>query len=144
MTDVRLPEHLRGDGPCSNCGTLDNIVWFTDSVFWNAVVRVEPRLTDDAEILCVVCFVVMADARGYRCNWRVTPEFHWETKTEAALRRTWIYDTAPTREALCEAFAEEIGINYTYRCLLAKGHAPASEEWPHQAENNVLFQVRGA
>lgn len=83
----RVPDHLRGDGPCSNCGTLDNIVWFTESVFWNAVVRTEPRLTDNAEILCIPCFVKMADYRGYRCQWRLLPEWHWETKAEAAARR---------------------------------------------------------
>lgn len=60
-----IPEDLRGDGPCSNCGTLDNILWFTESVFWNAVVRIEPRLTDNAEILCIPCFVIMADQRGW-------------------------------------------------------------------------------
>lgn len=83
-----IPEHLRGDGPCSNCGTLDNILWFTESVFWNAVVRTEPRLTDNAEILCIPCFVIMADQRGYRCHWRLLPEWHWETKVEAAHRRS--------------------------------------------------------
>jgi hypothetical protein len=71
---------LRGDGPCRDCGTLDNIVWFTDSVFWNAVVRVEPRLTDGAEILCIPCFVTMADERGFICRWRLTPEWKWQTK----------------------------------------------------------------
>lgn len=71
-----LPEHLRGDGPCSNCGTADNIVWFTDSVFWNEVVRTEPRLTDDAEILCILCFVKMTARRGIDpVGWRLTPEF---------------------------------------------------------------------
>ncbi len=83
----RLPEHIRGDGPCSNCGTRNNPIWFTESVFWNAVVRVEPRLTDDAEILCMPCFIIMADQRGYRCHWRLLPEWHWETKDEAAARR---------------------------------------------------------
>lgn len=83
----RLPEHIRGDGPCSNCGTRNNPIWFTESVFWNAVVRVEPRLTDDAEILCMACFIIMADQRGYRCHWRLLPEWHWETKDEAAARR---------------------------------------------------------
>lgn len=78
-----MPDSLRGDGPCSNCGTLDNIIWFTDSVFWNAVVRIEPRLTDDAEILCITCFVLMADQRGYRCHWRLSPEWPWQTKAEA-------------------------------------------------------------
>ena len=82
-----IPEHLQGDGPCSNCGTVDNIIWFTESVFWNAVVRVSPRLTDNAEILCIPCFVIMADQRGYRCHWRLLPEWHWETKDEAAARR---------------------------------------------------------
>jgi hypothetical protein len=78
-----LPEHLRGDGPCSDCGTVDNPGWFTDSVFWNEVVRqgdyIEP-------ILCINCFVKRVDAAGFACNWRLLPEWHWETKAEKAAR----------------------------------------------------------
>lgn len=144
MTDVRLPEHLRGDGPCSNCETLDNIVWFTDSVFWNAVVRVEPRLTDNAEILCITCFVVMADQRGYRCNWRLTPEFHWETKAEAVARTGSESPTSRARVPLCGSVTSDPGNGREYRCVLDIGHAPASDDWPHKTYDNVLFQVSGA
>jgi hypothetical protein len=103
-----LPKHLQGDGPCSNCGTVDNIVWFTESVFWNAVVRIEPRLTDNAEILCIPCFVIMADQRGYRCNWRLLPEWHWETKDEADQRRNQAAQVATrTAEAIAIAIKAE-------------------------------------
>jgi hypothetical protein len=83
--DPSLPEHLRGDGPCTDCGTADNIVWFTESVFWNAVCRqgdyVEP-------MLCIPCFVVRAHDAGYApTGWRLLPDFHWETHTERQARR---------------------------------------------------------
>jgi hypothetical protein len=76
---MMMPEDLRGDGPCADCGTLDNIVWFTESVFWNDVVR---RDGTDA-ILCIPCFVVRVDAAGYRpTGWRLLPEWHWETQAD--------------------------------------------------------------
>lgn len=80
---MKLPDHLKGDGPCSDCGTSDNPVWFTESVFWNEVVRqgdyVEPTL-------CIDCFVVRVDRAGFYCAWRLLPEWHWETKAERAQR----------------------------------------------------------
>ena len=80
---MSIPEHLCGDGPCSDCGTVDNPRWFTDSVFWNEVVRqgdyIEP-------ILCINCFVKRVDAAGFDCNWRLLPEWHWETKAERSRR----------------------------------------------------------
>lgn len=76
MTD---PE-LRGDGPCTDCGTAENIVWFTEDVLWNEVVRkgdyVEPTL-------CILCFVTRVDDAGlYPTGWRLLPDWHWETKAE--------------------------------------------------------------
>lgn len=71
-----LPEFLRGDGPCADCGTLDNVVWSTDSAFWNAVCRVSPDYQEP--ILCVPCFVKRAYAMGYRpTGWSVTPNWRW-------------------------------------------------------------------
>lgn len=74
-----VPEDLRGDGPCSRCGTQDNIVWFTDSVFWNHVVRVPESVYYEREpILCIPCFVILAHEIGYRpTGWRLSPEFKW-------------------------------------------------------------------
>lgn len=61
----------RGDGPCFDCGTLDNIVWFTDSELWNSVM--DP--TDDRyRILCIPCFVVRAVARGQTAAWKLIPD----------------------------------------------------------------------
>lgn len=60
-------DHLRGDGPCDDCGG-DNIVWSTDDVLWNRVVRdAGPEL-----ILCPVCFVARAEARYHVKGWRLT------------------------------------------------------------------------
>lgn len=87
-TQHSLPEHLRGDGPCSRCGTADNPIWFTDNVFWNAVVRSAPLSWIDGEgdgFMCPTCFVRLADERGYYVTgWRIVPEFHWQTHTERA------------------------------------------------------------
>jgi hypothetical protein len=80
-----LPHKLRGDGPCGDCGTLDNIVWFTESVFWNAVMR--PPGYEDEPLLCIPCFVIRADAAGYfPTGWRLLPDWHWETKDERQRR----------------------------------------------------------
>lgn len=74
---------LKGDGPCSDCGTTENPIWFTDSVLWNEVIR-QGDYTEPT--LCVNCFVVRTDEAGFACAWRLTPEFHWETKAEQAVR----------------------------------------------------------
>lgn len=67
---------LRGDGPCSDCGTADNIVWFTESVFWNAVCRADPEAMEP--ILCIRCFVRRTEEQGFRpTGWRLLPEWPW-------------------------------------------------------------------
>lgn len=80
---VATPAHLRGDGPCQDCGSL-NIVWFTDNVVWNAVMEAEKHAfaSDRPEtgILCPFCFVKRAEEAGLRpTGWRVTPEWPWRT-----------------------------------------------------------------
>ena len=81
-----LPKSLRGDGPCGDCGTQDNIRWFTEDVFWNRVVRDNDPNNRD-EILCITCFVKRVDEAGYDPNaWRVLPSWHWETKDERVTR----------------------------------------------------------
>jgi hypothetical protein len=72
-----VPHRLRGDGPCTDCGTLNNIVWFTDSWFWNDVVRT-PEPPDPDPILCLPCFVTRVDKAGFKpAGWRVLPECRW-------------------------------------------------------------------
>src|SRR5688500_7105173 len=64
---------LSGDTPCWDCGTEQNIVWFTDNVFWNAV------CPDESPILCLPCFIKRTEAAGYRpVAWRVLPEWGWQ------------------------------------------------------------------
>jgi len=75
---VTLPDHLRGDGPCSDCGTEDNVVWFTESVFWNAVCRRDPDYVEP--ILCIPCFVKRADEAGFQCHYRLLPEWPWRVR----------------------------------------------------------------
>ena len=82
-----VPDELRGDGPCGDCGTLDNIVWFTESVLWNAVMR--PPGSAGEPLLCILCFVKRVDAAGfYPTGWRLLPDWHWETKDERTQRLT--------------------------------------------------------
>lgn len=75
---MKLPENIKGDGPCADCGTENNLCWFTDNVFWNSVVRVgdykEP-------ILCMNCFAIRVDKAGYECHWRLLPEWKWNKKS---------------------------------------------------------------
>jgi hypothetical protein len=67
-----LPLYLRGDGPCADCGTDENIIWHTDSVFWNQVMGPDDRYA----ILCVACFVKRTWAAGFLpTGWRLTPEW---------------------------------------------------------------------
>jgi hypothetical protein len=69
---------LRGDGPCSTCGTEEDPVWFTDNVFWNAVVRSDLSSWRGKEpVLCVNCFVVLAEQRFRPTGWRLLPEWSW-------------------------------------------------------------------
>jgi hypothetical protein len=77
---------IRGDGPCDDCGTADNIIWFTDNVLWNEVIRAGREGPDP--FLCVTCFVVRVDAAGLApTGWRLIPDWHWETEAERAARR---------------------------------------------------------
>lgn len=72
-----------GDGPCEDCGTPDNIVWFTDSAFWNNVMWRHSGLEwgdvgIPSPILCLPCFIKRAEAVGYRpTGWHVSPEWPW-------------------------------------------------------------------
>lgn len=81
---VQLPERLRGDGPCDDCGTLDNIHWFTENVLWNAVtgeqvVHEQPH----TGILCIPCFIKRADAAGlHPTGWRLLAEWPWRLRGE--------------------------------------------------------------
>lgn len=65
---VMTAAHLQGDGPCADCGGA-NIVWFTDDVLWNRVVRDH----GDECILCVHCFVKRAEQYFVmKAGWRLT------------------------------------------------------------------------
>lgn len=71
---------LDGDGPCADCGSENNIIWFTDNVFWNAVVREDPMRNGYEAILCIRCFVASVERMGYSpVGWRVTPAWRWTT-----------------------------------------------------------------
>lgn len=63
---------LDGDKPCQDCGTTENIIWFTDDELWNAVCG--PPDYEVCPILCIHCFVARVEARGYSpLAWRLRP-----------------------------------------------------------------------
>lgn len=75
-----LPEELRGDGPCRNCGTVDNIIWRTDDAFWNEVIGGAGCRDDLGGLYCIPCLarIVFVFEAGYHPNgWRITPEWPW-------------------------------------------------------------------
>jgi len=81
-----LPDQLRGDGPCEDCSTFDNIIWYTDNVLWNEVVRTP----NDGRcgILCIMCFIIRVNNAGLApTGWRLIPDWHWETTEERNRRR---------------------------------------------------------
>lgn len=51
---------------CEKCGG-PNIVWFISSALWNEVVRAN----SEAEILCPVCFVRLAEVTQTRGVWEL-------------------------------------------------------------------------
>lgn len=70
-----MKKYNRGDGPCDDCKTLDNPVWFTDNVFWNDVMGKE-----GGNILCPQCFVERAESKYSPTGWRFVPEFKWSER----------------------------------------------------------------
>lgn len=76
---MNLPKHLQGDGPCEDCGTPDNIIWYVESEFWNEIMRKGGEHRDP--FLCIVCFVRRTDEAGYvPSGWRLTPMFQWQRR----------------------------------------------------------------
>jgi hypothetical protein len=83
LGELTVKRNLGGDIPCSDCGTEDNIRWFTDNVFWNAVMDdnlVHNQRNDKKEtgILCPQCFVARTLNRFKPTGWRLVPEFEWQ------------------------------------------------------------------
>lgn len=74
----KQPPHLRGDGPCQDCGG-PNIIWFAPNVFWNAVMSPpgEVHHGDPGGIVCVHCFVKRAEAKFAPTGWQLTAEWPW-------------------------------------------------------------------
>lgn len=77
QAEERAKKKWLGDNPCADCGTKENIVWFTDSSFWNKVMGEEK-----GKILCVKCFVKRAEQKHDLTSppkeitgWELTPEW---------------------------------------------------------------------
>jgi hypothetical protein len=68
--------YLRGDIPCMDCNSKDNIMWTTKNVFWNEVMEG----VEGSGILCVYCFVKRAEQKYKVESWTLTPEFRYEAK----------------------------------------------------------------
>jgi hypothetical protein len=83
MCDDLLPEHLRGDSPCRDCGTNDNICWFTDSPLWNEVMGGPGTMDDPGGIICIPCFIERVDKAGLEpTGWRLVPEWRWTRREQ--------------------------------------------------------------
>jgi hypothetical protein len=82
---MKLPDHVRGDAPCHRCGTHENIVWFTDNVLWNEVIRSERSEWKGGEpILCINCFVALVESRFQPTGWRLIPAWPWRERADPA------------------------------------------------------------
>ncbi len=80
-----LPENLRGDGPCGDCGTPDNIVWHAENVLWNAVMSFPnpPSHGDPGGIICIPCFVKRVQVAGLKpVGWTLTADWPWRWTPE--------------------------------------------------------------
>lgn len=81
---MRYQSTLEGDRPCADCGTSDNLVWFTDDVLWNTVIRSDLSRWGVDPVLCVTCFVRLAEEAGLRpTGWRVLPQWPWAWDDDA-------------------------------------------------------------
>lgn len=80
-----LPDNLRGDGPCGDCGTPDNIVWHAENVLWNAVMSFPnpPSHGDPGGIICIPCFVKRVQVAGLKpVGWTLTADWPWRWTPE--------------------------------------------------------------
>lgn len=64
--------YLRGDAPCMDCESKDNLVWSTHNVFWNDVMKG----VKGSGILCIYCFARRAQKK-FKVRWFLLPEFDW-------------------------------------------------------------------
>lgn len=71
MRIATLPDDARGDGPCDDCGTFDNPVWFAASVLWNRV------MGGEGGIVCPTCFIARAETALTErpTGWMLVPEY---------------------------------------------------------------------
>lgn len=72
--DTREPVHGEGvrvhpEDSCQQCGG-PNVVWFAPNLIWNAVAPGDG-------IVCPVCFIKAAEAKGFnKAAWQIAPEGH--------------------------------------------------------------------
>jgi hypothetical protein len=64
-----------GDGPCGDCGQDNPFIWWTDNVFWNAVMRAPD--SEPEPFLCLTCFVKRAYAKYDLRGFYVKPDWRW-------------------------------------------------------------------
>lgn len=105
---------LGDDEFCRRCGG-ENVIWAAPSPLWNKVMRGnEINAEDDpAGIVCIRCFVVLAEERGVRGQWHLTTvnlpdDLIYETPSGRVwddARWLWV-DPAADRPALDAARAE--------------------------------------
>lgn len=55
---------------CHRCG-YPNVSWYIDSSVWNPIMRGPVNWGDWQEIVCIPCFIEVAEAIFGACNWRI-------------------------------------------------------------------------
>ncbi|MEK6879275.1 MAG: hypothetical protein AABY22_06675 [Nanoarchaeota archaeon] len=73
ISKSRLDSEITKKENCHKCKRVKNVIWFTDNVFWNDI-------TGDKRwwILCIDCFVYLAEREYKITGWRLLPEFPWK------------------------------------------------------------------
>lgn len=64
---------------CDDCGEVYDTAWFTDNVFWNAVMTPlgVAAMDDPGGLLCIPCFRKRAEVRFDVAGWKLTPQWPW-------------------------------------------------------------------
>ncbi len=73
-----MKDRISGNIACINCLTREDIIWYTDNVFWNEVMGKNER----NKILCVYCFTKRAEKKFKIMGWRLLPDWKWVKSDE--------------------------------------------------------------
>lgn len=60
---------------CYRCGN-ENVCWYTPHEVWNPVMRPDGEFGPWHEIICMPCFIELAERKSGPCAWRLTRDQH--------------------------------------------------------------------